>query len=300
MSTFPYKQGDKVLRKDLHSVVGGSRQGGICSSKQGYILIFSDPKIGHEFGYHDGWSGNHFLYFGSGQEGDMEFSRGNKAILEHKKEKGSIHLFMGSKGEVVYEGQMELDTNNPYELIENNDKNGEERIAIVFRLNPISKRQTHLPNTNLEIHDETKVEDINLERYLKDSFQIKETDARTGSRTESKLLTKYAKFRAQKALPSLTSKIIKIKGEKKTDILRVDGWVEKEQLLIEAKSSCTRNHIRLAIGQLLDYKRFIEPKEMAILLPAKPKQDLLELIHSLKIKTIHQTSSGDFELLDYE
>ena len=77
---------------------------------------------------------------------------------------------------------------------------------------------------------------------------------------------------------------IKPKGESRATTLRVDGWIKDGKILIEAKSSCTRNQIRLAIGQLLDYKRYLNPKQMAILLPTKPKSDLIELIKSLEDK----------------
>ncbi|MGA2605870.1 MAG: hypothetical protein ABSH01_00265 [Terriglobia bacterium] len=48
----------------------------------------------------------------------------------------------------------------------------------------------------------------------------------------------------------------------------------KRRNLIEAKSSISREHIRMAVGQLLDYAFQVEKKfgkpNMAILLPRKP------------------------------
>ena len=291
---FPYQPGQKLTRKSLHQKLGGSNQGGICPSNQGFIFLFSDPKTGDEFGYHDGWSGDCFMYFGSGQEGDMEFSGSNKSLLNHVQDNRTVHLFMGSRGEVIYENQMEIDQQNPYELIENNDKNGESRIAIIFRLKPINKFVSKLPQTNFEVHKETLVEDISLERFLKESFSIKASESKVGVRKESKLLTKYATYRSKHKQSALTSKLIKIKGDKKVDTLKVDGWVENDKLLIEAKSSCTRNMIRLAIGQLLDYKRYLKPNQMAILVPSKPKDDLIELLLDLNIEIIYQVDGGEF------
>jgi hypothetical protein len=294
---FPYQPGQKLTRKSLHQKLGGIKQGGICPSNQGYIFIFSDPKSGDEFGYHDGWSDNYFLYFGSGQEGDMEFTGRNKSLLNHIKDKKTVHLFMGSRGEVIYENELEIDAINPYELIESNDKNGESRIAIVFRFKPVNKFISKLPKTNIEIHKETLVEDISLERFLKESFSIRASESKVGIRKESKLLTKYATYRNKHKQSPLTAKLIKIKGDKKTDILKVDGWIESDKLLIEAKSGCTRNKIRLAIGQLLDYKRYLKPKQMAILLPSKPKDDLVELLLDLNIEIIYQVGGEEFSYL---
>jgi len=291
---FPYQPGQKLTRKSLHQKLGGSNQGGICPSNKGFIFLFSDPKTGDEFGYHDGWSDDCFMYFGSGQEGDMEFSGSNKSLLNHLQDNRTVHLFMGSRGEVIYENQMEIDQKNPYELIENNDKNGESRIAIIFRLKPINKFVSKLPKTNFEVHKETLVEDISLERFLKESFSIKASDSKVGVRKESKLLTKYATYRTKHKQSALTSKLIKIKGDKKVDTLKVDGWVESDKLLVEAKSSCTRNMIRLAIGQLLDYKRYLKPNQMAILVPSKPKDDLVELLLDLNIEIIYQLDGGEF------
>ena len=36
----------------------------------------------------------------------------------------------------------------------------------------------------------------------------------------------------------------------------------------------------MALGQLLDYRRFVEAAECAILLPERPRQDLVALIQS--------------------
>ena len=295
--SFPYKPGEKILRKDLHKLLGGSVQGGICPSRKGSVLVFCDPKVGEEFGYHDGWSEDCFLYFGSGQEGDMEFSKDNKALLNHKEDGRDVHLFMGSKGEIAYENEFFVDPDNPYELIENEDKNGEARIAIVFRLKPVNKYSSVLPRTNVEIHEQTLVEDSDVEVYGTKTFETRGVSQGKGERTESKLMAKYISFREKNNLPKITSKIIKIQGDSKNQMLKVDGWIEDEQTLIEAKSKCTRNQIRLAIGQLYDYKRFVKPKKMALLVPNKPKKDLIELLHSLKINVIFQSDGGLFEEL---
>jgi hypothetical protein len=235
------------------------------------------------------------MYYGEGQRGDMEFSRGNKSVLEHKETGNRIRLFMGAKGEVTYESQFETDEEKPFELIEDLDIEGKERVAIVFRLRAVRPYKTHLPETNIRVTEKTTVEAVDVESFNTDGFEIEGTGRREGVRKESKLMSQYIKYRKDNEQPPLESRKIKVAGEAVNSSLRVDGWVEQDKLLIEAKSSCTRHQVRLAIGQLFDYKRYLDPKRMAILLPSKPKTDLIELIKSLGIELIYKTKGKEFK-----
>jgi hypothetical protein len=75
--------------------------------------------------------------------------------------------------------------------------------------------------------------------------------------------------------------------------LRCDIFLPDKNVLIEAKSSRRRESIRMAIGQLLDYRRFekTEP-EVAVLLPALPSRDIRDLLASLDIALIWPHGSG--------
>ena len=73
--------------------------------------------------------------------------------------------------------------------------------------------------------------------------------------------------------------------------LQCDGYEEAKQNLIEAKSSASREHIRMAVGQLLDYAyqgktRLREPKK-AVLLPKKPTKDSLKNNIAVDVKESH-------------
>ncbi len=294
-SIFPITAGTKILRKELHEQVGGSVQGGICPTASGHILLFSDPEHGEEFGYFDGWEGDTYLYYGQGQDGDMEFSRNNKSLLNHKAEGKRVQLFKGAKGEVVYEGQFELDELRPYDLIEDKDINDEERVAIVFRLVPIKEQETTLPNTNIKLIAQNKIEVADIERYITESTEITYTAEIRAERKESKLVTEYQDFLENNNLPKLSRLIINIEGE--TSSLKTDGWIEESNTLVEAKSSSSRNSIRTAIGQLLDYKfqienQDIEVNRLAILLPQKPRNSLVKLLNNLGIHLTYKDGSN--------
>ena len=68
---------------------------------------------------------------------------------------------------------------------------------------------------------------------------------------------------------------------------------ETNHVLFEAKGDVRRASVRMAIGQLLDYRRF-EPisMELAILLPRRPAQDIIELIHSVPASAVWRTKDG--------
>ncbi|MFK4088787.1 hypothetical protein ACI2LF_32030 [Kribbella sp. NPDC020789] len=64
--------------------------------------------------------------------------------------------------------------------------------------------------------------------------------------------------------------------------LLTDTWVGSLNLLIEAKAGKTeaRQNVRMALGQLADYTRFVQGVRKAVLLPTRPIGDLLDLVTS--------------------
>jgi hypothetical protein len=66
--------------------------------------------------------------------------------------------------------------------------------------------------------------------------------------------------------------------------------------LIEAKGSVRRESIRMAIGQLADYRRHVSNglNELAVLLPSEPRPDLLDLLDTQDITAIWPEGKSDF------
>lgn len=64
--------------------------------------------------------------------------------------------------------------------------------------------------------------------------------------------------------------------------------------LIEVKATTDRPTIRLALGQILDYRRYLCPRASALLVPTEPADDLIKLFHSHGIRVIWQTLDGQF------
>ena len=113
---------------------GGQWQQGIVTPKgKPYLFLFSGPS-GAQYGYKDHWEAGNtiFYYTGEGQEGDMAFVRGNRAIRDHAENGKDLHLFeYVSGGLVEYRGQMVV---TGHDMRRGPDRNGNERDVIVFEL----------------------------------------------------------------------------------------------------------------------------------------------------------------------
>ena len=71
-----------------------------------------------------------------------------------------------------------------------------------------------------------------------------------------------------------------------------DLWDETARELIEAKGSATRDQLRLAVGQLLDYGRFVDAASRAILVPHQPSPDLVAYLLAAQVDVIYP--DGDY------
>ncbi len=99
--------GQKYRRKLLHELFGGQRRGGISTPAKHPVIFIFTGEAGHEFGYQDDWEGEFFYYTGVGRHGDMEMAGGNRAIMDHIRNRKELHLFKMLRGPLVeYVGQM--------------------------------------------------------------------------------------------------------------------------------------------------------------------------------------------------
>lgn len=125
-------------RKDIHGLLKGQQQGGICTPKEHPFVVLFTGESGEQYGYSDGWDENGvFSYTGEGQNGDMQFLRGNKAIRDHQENGKDILLFetQPKRGGVRFLGEFTCST---WETKKGEDLDGNLRAAIVFHLLPLS------------------------------------------------------------------------------------------------------------------------------------------------------------------
>lgn len=122
---------------DLHDVFGGNRQSGISvCAKHPLIFLFETPS-GKESGYQNGHSSDGtYSYTGEGSKGDMQFTRGNKAILNHQADGRELHLFKKEKsGSYKYLGQYEYIS---HQILDGVDVENKQRKTIQFNLKRVS------------------------------------------------------------------------------------------------------------------------------------------------------------------
>lgn len=90
----------------------------------------------------------------------------------------------------------------------------------------------------------------------------------------------YSSFKAyaERHNKTATANRIIVKGEVRA--FSTDIYIVEARLLIEAKGSADRIFVRMAIGQLADYRHHLREEfgavRCAILLPERPSQDLLD------------------------
>ena len=167
----PFLPHQLYKRSLIHDEFGGNRQGGISpSAKVPYIFIFSG-KSGAQYGYRDGWDNqNIFSYTGEGQEGDMQFIKGNLALREHLNRGKRVFLFeIEGGGMVKFISEMEF---YDADYFETPDKNGTSRIGIRFFLKRIGVSIPVNPNqfTLLPLNeDPRKIIELNLQNVTKRS-----------------------------------------------------------------------------------------------------------------------------------
>ncbi|MGV9521196.1 restriction endonuclease [Streptomyces griseus] len=274
------KPGDQIERKALHSTFGGRTQGGIGpSAKTPNVFVFTDPVAGEKHGYYDDWMPDgRFHYSGEGQYGDQRMISGNASILNHQAEGRALRVFQGARGTVTYRGEFTVDQENPWysaDAPETND--GPLRKVIVFRLNPVDTAPQE-PATKLGrllVSHPNQVDDLPLERNESETtFVNPNQEPYEADRKEARLVKAFADYLTSNGHQSGRQRILP-PGESRP--LFTDLHAKELGLLVEAKGSVTRENIRMAIGQLADYGRFVDHTIRAILLPSEPREDLLAL-----------------------
>jgi hypothetical protein len=297
MPGWSLKPDQDIKRKELHTRFGGRTQGGIGpSARTPNVFVFTDPIAGEKHGYFDGWMPDGlFHYSGEGQLGDQRMISGNAAILNHRRDGRALRVFQGARGTVTYVGEFEVDEENPwYDADAPETGGGPVRKVIIFRLRPIDAA-VQPPQTSLArllADTEDRVKELPLEKQLTErTFVDPAREPYEAERKETSLVQTLADHLRAKNHNVCRHQLLPV-GERKP--LFTDLYDKDLDLLVEAKGSVTRENIRMAIGQLADYGRFLPDSTPAILVPTKPREDLIELATSQKI-VILWPGGGGFE-----
>jgi hypothetical protein len=282
----------KVERKALHEQYGGRTQGGIGPSKSSpNVFVFTDAVAGVKHGYIDGWSEDGcFHYTGEGQRGDQVMKSGNASILRHKQEGRSLRLFDGARGVVTYMGEFKSDEELPYYFTDAPETGGGPvRQVIVFRLRPIDA-PVGMISLGPSLPSAPIFDDVPLEGYFTERTVVEPSrDIYEAERKEAELVRQFADHVRSLGIEIVRRRILPV-GEAKP--IFTDIYLPKQNLLIEAKGSVERGSVRMAIGQLSDYRRFFKDVACAMLLPSTPRQDLIQLCESQSISIFWPTEQG--------
>jgi len=321
--------GTVTTRSEIKAEYGGTIFGGIEPSRTSpNILIYTDPSAGEANGYnYDGWDESDdrvFYYTGEGRRGDQELREGNKAVLEHASTGRTLRLFEsidsrrrpGGKRQ-RYVGAFRVDDSSPYRREPAPDVDERPRKVLVFRLlrddvvapvalpraeeptrrtEPLRGQHGDSPAPPIESPEDYLAQGASAEIELVASEQnvvtSYETVPRAGSiatREEAKLVSHFEAWLRGQGHQVMRVRI-NIPGEKHT--LVTDPFDVTAGTLYEAKSGTDRATIRLGIGQLLDYLRFVPSASGALLLPSEPSDDLKSLIHTCGLGMAYKELGG--------
>jgi hypothetical protein len=302
--------GGYLTREERQARYGGGQYGGIEPSAQSpNVFLYSDPTEGEAYGYnYDGWNEDFtvFLYTGEGQVGDQLFRQGNKAVAKHERDGKTLRLFVadgvveGSNTKNQrYIGAFRLDPNQPHLTEEAPDRNGDIRTVMVFRLTPIGEvdaRESDRSRTG-EPSGDPQVSLVDVEAHETPTYQQAGGQPTTATRVESELVARYKDHQAAEGHTLQRWKIVP-PGEIRP--LFTDLYDAQANELVEAKGTATRLAIRQAIGQLYDYRRHVPAAapSLAVLVPDRPSEDLLDLLRTCTISCIYETERGVFERVD--
>ena len=299
--------GECLSREERRKRFGGATQGGIEPSAQTpNVFIYSDPNRGESNGYiYDGWNEERsvFLYTGEGRNGDQRLLAGNKAIVEHKNDGRTLRLFVadgfvpGTKTKNQrYLGEFEIDDELPYYMAEApNADDPELRSVYVFRLRPVGPVEIRSEDLSPKLERPTGVASglVSAEGFEVTSFERNGTEASTALRVESGLVGRYTKH-----LEALGHQVKrwKLAPPDEINFLYTDIFDITENELYEAKGSAIRSSVRLAVGQLLDYRRLLPQGDvkLTLLLPVEPSRDLKNFIKSCGMSCVWEVGHGEF------
>lgn len=318
-----------TTRADMDELFGGGSQGGILpSTTTPNVLIYVDHDSGKQYGYEDGWLaeedelGPIFEYTGQGTSGDQTFlgTKGsrNAAVLYHAEAGRSLRVFMaegkvpGSKSgakQQRYIGEFALDPKQPYTVREAKDQHHKPRRIIVFRLRPTGEYQ-RLPKDLVrpaEVTDAQRVLATVAATKLPEPKKTtpKKVAPRQQRATESRraaqpsLIAEHRQSQLRNEyLEELTTRghkvyAYQIKVAGTTTTLTTDLYDATEHELYSVRGESSREEVRTAIGQLKDYVRHIKPRPTLVaLLPERPQDDLLDLLHVEGISVTYQDGNG--------
>ncbi|WP_435057231.1 hypothetical protein [Streptomyces sp. bgisy060] len=325
--TFELVPGRLTTREEIAAAFGcGTFQGIEPAVDAKKVFVYSDPSAGEAFGYtfdgraEDDEYGPLYLYTGYGKSGHQELKSRNKSLHDHAAAGRDVHLFV-AHGKVPgsgqtqqrYIGQMIVDPITPYVTRTGIGEDKKKRTVLVFRLRPApGTTPAWLEQDRLHAAATTAIEEIEAPSQpvipAQSSVKAKTSEQFTATQTVAHvaggpktvnlregLLVEAFKKHLEAAGHQHKTFQITIAGE--AGALTPDVYDATDHVLYEGKGLTTRHNVRVALGQLMDYRRHVEKLvggglRVAVLLPTEPSADLKDLLASQDVHLVHQTDDG--------
>jgi hypothetical protein len=211
--------------------------------------------------------------------------------VDHRVTGRALQVFEGAKDVVRYMGQFELDEREPwYETDAPETGDGPVRKVIVFRLRPLMASAPAERSPLASVTVGPIVADVPIEQqHTEKAWTNPKAEPIEAERREAKLVLAFeAHLRAQGR--TVSRKRVLPPGEHKP--MYTDLYDETVKALVEAKGTTSREAVRMALGQLADYGRFVPATHRAMLLPERPRPDLQNLAASQGVAVIWPTAGG--------
>lgn len=231
--------------------------------------------------------------------------RGNKAIAEHRSDGTALRLFVavgnqpGSNTRIhQYVGEFAVDPDLPYITRTAPGTDGVTRNVFVFRLRPVGQV---VPEDNPHVSPivgasqaadiaQVAVDAVPVAATNTESAQVEKSVSGLVIQKEAQLTRRFQKYLEAHHREVMRYRIIPVGST----TLYSDLADTTDNVLYEAKGSADRMSVRLALGQVLDYGRFVDGSRLAILLPEAPAADLVELLELHDVGCVVETTPENF------
>ncbi|MGW3253363.1 hypothetical protein ACWDCX_22750 [Streptomyces fungicidicus] len=153
-------------------------------------------------------------------------------------------------------------------------------------------------NTSAMLTAAAKGELVQVGKVHSPEFPRAGSAATTVRQKKALLIESYAAHLESKG-HTVGSFQIKLKG--KTSTLRTDLFDATEHVLYEAQGASDRDSARIALGRLLDYRRYVRQHDRqhkpdtVVLLPGRPDTDIEALLKDHEMSLVYRTKDGRFE-----
>lgn len=296
-------RGQSIMRRKLHDIYGGIRQGGISpSTRSNNVFLFSDDAANYEHGYErDYWEDDFtFLYCGDGQIGNQKLGGRNGTILNHLKQGRKLRLFSPVAGIVTYLGELEIDTNNPFTLKKSAGRDGNHREVVMFRL----KRILSTTEPSLLENTELMAKDFGTS-YKYANEAVSDISHGVLFERDPNLLDRALQLHAitQNIVANwvISKGLLPLSPNSQTCDFDIAWESDYGRVVCEIKSLSKENEIhqfRLGLGQVLEYSHALSAQPLLVFSSRPERIDTLEVARKSGVGVLWPEALSDYNPRD--